>query len=263
MRGERGAAMLIALGALALIAALSAATLSAATGPAARATAAVEQAKALRAAEAAAHRLAAAMARDDLRGVALMDGAVVSTAFLGADIDFAAQDAAGLIDVNLAPQAMLERVLTAVGAARPEAIAAAWVEARAAGGDRRGFRALEDAVAALSPDLQAEAAPALAHMTAHGQRAAVDPWVATAPALAAAGDIPLETAQAFVAARTVAGRRAAPPQDLDPDGLAASDGRVARLTVRAETPGGGRAEIVAVLRATRSPRAPLSVLSWR
>ena len=124
MRREKGAAMLIALGGLALVAALAAAALSLTTGPSARANAAVERAIALRAAEATVHRLAAAMARRDLRGSAPLDGSVVSTEFFGASIDFAAQDVDGLIDLNFADEGVLARLFALSGVPDPASIAA-------------------------------------------------------------------------------------------------------------------------------------------
>lgn len=260
-RGEAGAALLIALGALALISALAAGALALTASPIARATAAVERAQAVRTAEAAAHRLMVAMAERELRAAAPLDGSVVSTTFLNAEMDFAAQDVAGLIDANLADEATLARLFSALGVARGAEAAAAVIAAR--GDDRRAFPAVESALSALPEDLAAAAAPALDHMTVWSGRATVDPWVATAPAFAAAAAIPLAEAQRFVAERTLAGRAAAPPPDADLSALAVSDGGTARLTVRAATAGGGRAEIVATLRITGSPRAPVAILDWR
>ncbi|WP_340107461.1 hypothetical protein [Pikeienuella sp. HZG-20] len=265
MRRERGAAFLIALGALALISALAAAALSLASGPATRAAAAVEQAAATRAAEAALHRLFAAAASAEFRAAAPLDGAVISTTFFGARIDFSAQDAGGLVDLNAAPAAVLHRLLTLTGArgADADAIARAWVGARSARAGRAGFPTPEAAVAALPPRLRPAAEAAIGHATTWSGRAAVDPWVATAPALAASADLTLAEAQAFVARRALEGRATPPPPGADLDGLAASDGRVARLTVRAETEGGGRAALSAVVRVTESPRAPVAILAWR
>ena len=261
--GERGAALLIALGALALVGALAAAALSAATGPASRAAAAVEQARATRVAEAAVHRLAAAMARQELRDAARVDGLVVSTSFLDAKVDFAAQDVAGLINVNTAEPGVLRRLLQATGARDAARIADLWIAAREDQTGRGGFRDPEDALAALPEDLRPGAASALQHATVHGDRATVDPYRATAPALAAAANVTLAEAQGFVAARALAGRAAPLPIGADEAALAISDNAAARLTVRVETPRGGRAEVAATLRATRSPRAPIMVLSWR
>ncbi|QIE55269.1 hypothetical protein G5B40_07250 [Pikeienuella piscinae] len=262
---ERGAAFLIALGALALVAALAAAALSLSTGPATRAAAAVEQAKAARAAEAAIHRLAAAMATDALRSAAPLDGTVISTEFFGAKIDFAVQDVGGLIDMNAASGAVLARLLVLTGASGGDAteIAEIWTRARADLEGRAGFLTPESVLTVLPERLQPIAHPALAHATVWSGRAAVDPWLATAPALAAAADLPLATAQGFVARRALEGRGAEPPPDADIDGLAVSDGRVARLTVRAETEGGGRAALSATIRVSDSLRAPVAILAWR
>ncbi len=274
--GERGAALLIALGALALVSALAAAALSLASGPAVRATAAEERAKAVRVAEAAVHRLAAAMAQRELRAAAPLDGTVISTTFLGAEVSFSGQDAGGLIDLNAADEATLARLFAAAGpaadesedgriadAAESEEIARALAEARRSGTGRGGFVTPEAALAALPPALRATALPALAHATVWSGRAQVDPWTATAPAFAAAAGVPLPEARRFVAARLLEGRRAALPAGADFDGLAISDAAVARLTVRVETPGGGRAEVTAVLRAETSARAPITILAWR
>ena len=258
-RRERGAAMLIALGGLALISALAAAALTLATAPTARAVAAEERARATRAAEAAIHRLAAAMAQRELRASAPMDGTVISTAFLGAEIDFAAQDAAGLVDLNMADREVIERLFTATGADRPAILTSDLMNARESRDGRGGFASLAE-IAALLPD-----APEafFDHATVWSGRATVDPWTATAPAFAAAADVPLEAAQRFVANRLLNGRQAALPERADLSALAVSEGEIARITVRAETEGGGRAEAVATLRATSSPRAPVTILSWR
>lgn len=262
--GERGAALLIALGGLALISALAAAALSLTSGPMTRAAAAVAEAQATRAAEAAIHRLAAAMAREDLRRAVPLDGAPVSTSFMGAKVDFAGQDAAGLIDLNQAPEAVLARLAEATGAGDASMeIASIWAEARRRANGRRPFAALEDALGVLPPRLRPLARPALDHATVWSGLASVDPRVATAPALAAAADLPLDLAQGYVAARTVEGRRAALPDAADLAALIVSDGAAARLEVRATTPRGGRAAIRATVRATGSPAAPIVFLDWR
>lgn len=265
MTRERGAAFLIALGALALIAALAAAALSLTAGPATRAAAAIEQARATRIAEAMIHRIAAGLAQEEIRALAPLDGSVVSTEFLGAKADFALQDAAGLIDVNAAPEPVLARVLTLTGApARAaEEIARLWVRARAKQGARGGFASVEDAVAALPGRLRPAARGAEAHLGAWSELGAVDPWTATAPAFAAAANLPLEAAQGFVARRALEGRAAPLPPGANFDGFAASDGRAIRLAVRAETDAGGRAALTAVLRISPSPRRPVEFLSWR
>ncbi|MEL7462563.1 MAG: hypothetical protein AAFN79_00750 [Pseudomonadota bacterium] len=265
---ERGAALLIALGGLALVSALAAAALSLATGPATRAEAALERAAAMRAAEATVHRLAAAMAARDLRAAAPLDGTVISTEFFGADVGIAGQDVGGLIDLNVADRPALARLfaLFAPGAAENSAedFADALIEARAAdGAGRGGFAGREEALAALPEDLRAAALTAFDHATVHSGRAQVDPSTATAPALAAAANVPLDAAQRYVADRLLNGRRAALPEGADLSALAVSDLSTARITVRAATPGGGRAAVTAVIRATSSPRAPVRFLAWR
>lgn len=264
-RGERGAAMLIALGGLALVAALAAAALSLATGPATRAHAAVERAAAMRAAEATVHRLASAMARRELRAAAPLDGTVISTEFFGASVDFAAQDVSGLIDINASDAETLARLFMATGAADADAVrlAAALTEARTRAPGRGGFASAEAAVAAAPEDLRAAAAAAMDFATVHSGRAQVDPLTAPAPSLAAAIGAPVGDARAYVAARLTGGRQAALPPGADLSRLAVSDLSAARLIVRATTPGGGRAEVVAVLRVTDSARAPVRLLEWR
>ncbi len=265
MRGERGSALLVTLGALALVGALAASALVLVAGPSSRAAAALAQAEAMRAAEGAAHRLIAAASSEALRGAAPLDGTVISTDFLGARIDFAAQDAGGLIDLNAAPEPALARLLAATGASEAEAeeIAALWAAARAEAGPRGGWAEAEAAVEALPERLQAAARPALAHATVRNGRPGVDPWTATAPALAAAGALDLGEAQDFVARRALEGRRAAPPEPRAPGAWLASEARSARLTVRAEGARGGRAEVVVELRLSTSPIAPVTILSWR
>lgn len=260
---ERGAALLIALGGLALVSALAAAALSLATAPASRTVAAIERAEAQRAAEATIHRLAAAMADRALLATAPLDGSVISTDFFGADVDISGQDAAGLIDLNEAPRDVIERLFAIFDEASARAAANSLVSSRNATGGRGGFPTLDAAAAALPPDIRAAAEPALAHATVHSGRAQIDPSTASAPALAAAANIPLDEAQTYVAARLLEGRRAALPTGADLSALAVSDFTTARVTVRAETPGGGRAEVIVVLRATSSPRAPVKILSWR
>lgn len=263
-RSERGAAFLIALGGLALISALAAAALTLTTAPAARATAAVERAKAERAAEAAIHRLAVAFTRPEERAQAPRDGAVVATNFEGASLTISAQDALGLIDINLASDDVLTRLLIATGAAPTDAeiISEAWTAARAAAG-RRGFTALEEVMAATPSEMSAAAQAALSHATVWSGEPGVDPTAATAPALAAAADLPLETAQAFVATRAFEGPLTPLPPGADLSALRRSEGRVARLSVRVETEGGGRAALTVVMERTGSPRAPIRFLSWR
>lgn len=265
MRRERGAAFLIALGALALIAALAAAALSLTAGPATRAAAAVEQARATRIAEAMIHRIASGLALEEVRALAPLDGTVVSTEFLGAKADFALQDAAGLVDLNAAPQPLLTRLLTLTGAPAREAeeIARLWARARAERGGRSAFASVEDALTALPDRLRPAARGAEAHLGTWSALGAVDPWAATAPAFAAAADLPLETAQGFVARRALEGRAAPLPPGADLDGFAASDGLAIRIAARTETEGGGRAALTAVIRVSASPQRPVEFLSWR
>ncbi len=267
-RGERGAAYLLALGALALVGALAASALPLATGPATRAAAAVAEAEARRAAEAALHRLLAAAAAEDLRRALPLGGEVVSTAFdegfAEARLDLSAQDVGGLVDLSAAPEEVLARLLAVTGAAPPEAaeIAAAWVRGRAAEGRRAGFATPEAALAALPAPLRAAGRAALSQATVWSGRATVDPETATAPALAATAGLSLGAAQAFIARRALEGRRTPPPEA--PEGAyAASDGRVIRFAIRAETAAGGRAAIEAVARFSASPRRPVELLAWR
>ena len=265
MKGsERGAAFLIALGGLALISALAASALTLTTAPASRASAAVERAKAERAAEAAIHRLAVAFTRPEERARAPRDGAVVATNFEGAALTISAQDALGLIDINLASAAVLSRLLTATGAAPADAdiIAEAWIAGRKVNG-RRGFTSLDEVIAATPTELATAAQNALAHATVWSGEPGVDPTAATAPALAAAADLPLETAQAYVATRAFEGPLTPLPAEADLSSLRRSEGRVARLSVRVETKGGGRAALTVVMERTGSPRAPIRFLSWR
>lgn len=263
-RSEKGAAFLIALGGLALISALAAAALTLTTAPAARATAAVERAKAERAAEAAIHRLAVAFTRPEERARAPCDGAVVATSFEGAALTISAQDALGLIDINLASVEVLTRLLISTGAAPGDAktIADGWLAGRQDRG-RRGYTALEDVIAATPAGLTAAAQAALAHATVWSGEPGVDPTVATAPALAAAADLSLETAQTYVATRAFEGPLTPLPAEADLSLLRRSEGRVARLSVRVETEAGGRAAVTVVMERTGSPRVPVRFLSWR
>lgn len=262
-RSEHGAALLIALGGLALIAALSVAALSASTGPATRANTAIAQAEATRAAEASIHRLIAAGADANLRRALPADGRVISTKFYGADLDISGQDASGLIDLNAAPEAVLARLLLLTEAEDGEDIAAIWVEARRGDGKRAGFAHIGDAFKALPSALRAQALPARDHLTIWSSGATVDPFLATAPALAAAADISLAAAQGFVAERTLEGRSAQLPEGADPAALSVSDGTTVTLKVRATTPTGGRAALAVTVRFTTSPRAPVTILSWQ
>lgn len=265
-RGERGAAFLVALGALALVAALAAAALSLAAGPATRAAAAVAEAEARRAAEAAVHRLLAATATETLRRALPLGGEVVSTAFdegfAEARLDLAAQDAGGLIDLNHADEAALARLLTHAGAAEAAEIAAFWARGREAAGGRGGFATPEAALTVLPEALRAAARPALAHATVWSGRAAVDPETATAPALAAAADLTLGAAQAHVARRALEGR-GAPPPEAPAGAYAASEARTIRFSVRTETAAGGRAAVEVTARFGGSPRRPVEILAWR
>lgn len=263
-RSEKGAAFLIALGGLALISALAASALTLTTAPAARATAAVERAKAERAAEAAIHRLAVAFTRPDERGRAPRDGVVVATSFEGAGLTISAQDALGLIDINLASPEVLIRLLIATGAPPNDAktIADGWITERRGLG-RRGYTDLENVVAATPVDLVNAAQAALAHATVWSGEPGVDPTVATAPALAAAANLPLEVAQTYVATRAFEGPLTPLPAEADLSLLRRSEGRVARLSVRVETDAGGRAALTVVMERTGSPRVPIRFLSWR
>lgn len=261
---EKGAAFLITLGGLALISALAATALTLTTAPAARATAAVERAKAERAGEAAIHRLAVAFTRPDERARAPRDGAVIATNFEGAALTISAQDALGLIDINLASEDVLTRLLILTGATPNDArtIANGWILGLQGKG-RRGYTALEDVVAATPTDLKTTAQAALAHATVWSGEPGVDPSVATAPALAAAADLSLETAQAYVATRAFEGPLTPLPFEADLSLLRQSEGRVARLSVRVETKAGGRAAFIVVMERTGSPRVPVRFLSWR
>lgn len=261
---ERGAAFLITLGGLALISALAASALTLTTAPAARATAAVERAKAERIAEAAIHRLAVAFTRPAERARAPRDGGVIATSFEGAALTISAQDALGLLDLNLASVEVLQRLLLATGAAQTDAeiIAEAWRAGREKT-SRRGFAALEDVLALTPPEHQAAANAALAHATIWSGEPGVDPTVATAPALSAAANLPLDVAQGFVATRAFEGPLTPLPPEADLTTLRRSEGRVARLSVRVETEGGGRAALTVVMERTGSPRVPVRFLSWR
>ncbi|MEM7544351.1 MAG: hypothetical protein AAF367_02350 [Pseudomonadota bacterium] len=262
-RAERGAALLIVLGGLALISALAAMALSASTAPATRAAVAIAQAQANRVAEAAAHRLIAALGRDDLRRVTPLDGTVISTQFFGADIDISGQDMGGLIDINHASEPVLERLLALTGADEAAGIAAQWTARRDRSAGRRAFTVPEDALAMLTDDQQRAARAALPHLTTWSGRDLIDPYVATAPALAAISGISLEGAQAFVAERTLTGRQVALPDAADDSALAISDAREVRLSIRATTPEGGRASLQVTVRIGRSARAPITILAWR
>ena len=263
-RSERGAAFLIALGGLALISALAASALSLTTAPASRASAAIERAKAERAAEAAIHRLAVAFTRPEERAQAPRDGGVVATSFEGAALTISAQDALGLIDVNLASEGVLIRLLSVTGAAQVDAeiIAAAWLDGRATNG-RRGFTSLEEVMVATPAEYAAPAQAALAHATVWSGEPGVDPTAATAPALAAAANLPLDVAQGYVATRAFEGPLTPLPPEADLSTLRRSEGRVARLSVRVETESGGRAALTVVIERTGSPRVPIRFLSWR
>jgi hypothetical protein len=255
--------MLLALGGLALIAALAVAALSASTGPATRAAAILAQAEATRAAEAAVHRLIAAGADPEMRRALPADGRVISTNFYGAELDLSGQDAGGLIDVNTADETVLTRLLSLTGVTNAASIVELWREPRNRASQQGAFGQIGDALFLLSEEQQAQARPALDHLTVWSGRSTVDPFVATAPALAAAANIPLETAQAYVAARTLDGRSAPLPEGIDMTNLAVSEGTVIGLKVRATTESGGRAALSVVVRFTRSPRAPVTILSWQ
>jgi len=263
-RSEKGAAFLIALGGLALISALAASALTLTTAPAARATAAIERAKAERTAEAAVHRIAVAFTRPEERAQAPRDGSVVATNFQEAALTISAQDALGLIDINLASRETLVRLLIATGTdpADAEIIAEAWTEGRPTNG-RRGFTALEDVLSATPPGFESSAKAALTHATVWSGEPGVDPTTATAPALAAAADLPLNVAQSYVATRAFEGPLTPLPPEADLSSLRRSEGRVARLSVRVETEGGGRAALTVVIERTASPRIPIRFLSWR
>lgn len=256
MRRERGAAMLIALGGLALVAALAAGALSLSVAPLTRAHAAVERAKAERIAEGALHRLAAAMTSERERALAPLDGTVIETRYLGAGLILSGQDVAGLIDLNAAPRAVLQRLIAAAGApAEAAEIAGIW--------SRATHLSTEAAVSALPARLRPAGRAALPHLTVWSERQTVDPWRATAPALAAAANLPLEAAQAFVAARALRRGRVELPPEADGGLLSVSEAMTVRVTAQAETEGGGRARLTAVIRVSDSPRAPVRFLSWR
>lgn len=266
MRGERGAALLIALGGLALISALAAAALALTTGPAARAGAAVDRAQASRAAEAAIHRFAAAIARPEERRRAPLDGTVIETTLLDVPLSISAQDLGGLIDLNAAPEPILARLLRATGAdgATAARIAGIWEATRARAGARRAFLDPEDALEPLAPEDRAAARPALAHATTRSGRATVALATATAPALAAAADVTLDAARAHVAARAARrGGARLPPAGFNDGALHLDTGRAVRITAIARTARGGRATVTAIVEITPSPAEPLRFLAWR
>lgn len=263
---ERGAALLLVLGGLAMISTLAAMALSSSTGPAVRANAAISQAQAERSTEAALHRLIAAVARDELRLAAPLDGTVISTDFFDAKIDFAGQDIGGLIDVNQADEATLARLLAQSGAANSAAIARKWIDDRTADTSstaRRTYRDPEDAIAALPIALRDEGRLVLPHLTVRSGQPTIDPYLATAPALAAAANIDLATAQGFVAARALDGRQTPLPEGADTSAFGFSESRILRIAVRATHGDGGRASLSAVVRVGRSSRVPITILSWR
>ncbi len=261
---ERGAALLAALGGLALIGALATSALPLATGPLRRAEAAVAQAGARAAAEGALHRLAAALADPAGPGPLRLDGSVVETRFLDADVIFAAQETGGLVDLNAAPAPVLERLLAAAGAPPAQAarVAAALAEARRATVGRRAFPAEEAAFAAVAPDDAGALAAALDYATVWSERPTVDPWTAPAPALAAAAGATLAEAQAFVVERLAAGRAARLPEHWDRAALAEGDGRVLRLRVTAVA-GQGRATAEAVVAVAPGPAPQARIVHWR
>ena len=126
-----------------------------------------------------------------------------------------------------------------------------------------GLPAVQEVIAATPTELATAAQNALAHATVWSGEPGVDPTAATAPALAAAADLPVETAQAYVATRAFEGPLTPLPAEADLSSLRRSEGRVARLSVRVETKGGGRAALTVVMERTGSPRAPIRFLSWR
>ncbi|MEM7270630.1 MAG: hypothetical protein AAF401_15430 [Pseudomonadota bacterium] len=260
---ERGAALLIALGGLALISALTAGAVRMTAAPATRASAAIEQAIANRSAEAAIHRIAAAMTSPENRFIATWDGVPVSLSDGPTELIISAQDVEGLIDLNTAPPDAIRRLLVISGASEQQAadITSIWSEGRS--GARTRFGQKEDALNLLTNSQAAAARNALPHATVFSGRSTVDPYSATAPALAARADISLEDAQAFVAARTLNGRRAELPRGADPNSLHVSERLAARVTARAVTENGGRASLSVAMRVTTSPRAPVRFLSWR
>lgn len=260
---DRGAALLAAIGALALFTALAAAALPLATQPAARAASAAARAEAEALAEAAIHRLAAALT-DPAEARALpRDGGVVETTLLDGRLTLSAQDVAGLVDLNAAPGPVLRRLLRVSGAEPAVARRAADALVVARAGARRAFAAPAAALQALQGAERAALADALPYATVWSGAPTVDLWSAPAPALAAAGDAPLAQAQAYVARRAAMGRRVPPPK-MDRAHLASGGlGRRLRLTATAEGPMGGRARVTAVVEAAPGPPARWRFLAWR
>jgi len=189
-RGDRGAALVLAIGAAVTLAALASGTVRQGRDTVAVATIALESAQARAAAEAGVATALAALTR----GVpapgapaAAPGDAPQRTRFEGFDVTMRVSLERGRVDLNRAPPAMLALAARAAGAAAPQAFAAAVVARRsaAAGLSWRVAPKAFDSVAAARPLAEPAAWDALAALlTVHGD--AAPDALAAPPALARA-----------------------------------------------------------------------------
>lgn len=285
-RGERGLALLAVLWVVALLSVMALDVLAAARREGATAGDMAARARLDAAADAglalAIHALLLAEAETGARAGSVAryrPGATpMEQEFEGVRLSIAIVDAAGRIDLNQAPPALLARLFEQAAVPRPqaEALAAMIVDWRdedevpngRGGAEREQYRAAGRPVPprnglflsvnearhllGMTPDLFERVAPML---TVHGQREAPDPETAGPEVIRALGPTARPTPRRPEAPEPRGGRRGQVP-------LSPLAGRAFGITVDAQAPEGRRRRD-AVVRLTGDPRDPYWVQEYR
>jgi general secretion pathway protein K len=278
--GRRGFALLIVIGALALMALLATGFAAASRTETRIAHNRVESARARAVAEAGVAEAIAGLLEANPATQWHADGTVRTVNFGGAAIRITVQDEGGKLDLNWAPPEQLSRLVSLLGLAhdapgvvgaimdrrravpRPENWLAAGMAAGQALLPRRNasaFRSVDELrqVAAIDRDAFERLRP---YVTVYSQTSGVNLDTAPRPVLLAASGAAADVVDAFLASRGSAG--ATQPQLAGGD-QAGGGLRAATITAEGVSPGGARFVRVAVVAFTGDPSHPFHYLEWR
>lgn len=268
---ERGVVLVAALWISVLLAIIASAALSGSTADRRIAANLHERARARALADAGVNQALYALLVPEAAPSWPLDGSAVTMEIEGQAVRVAIRDEVGRIDLNAAPEELLQALFRSLGLPAREAgrIADSVADWR----DRDGLRRLNGAeagdyvaaglprrpadgpfgeveelalVLGVTPELAARARPAL---TVLSGRPAVDPRTA-----------PPEVLRALAA---LSGREPDPVPVLTLSGLGPADGRAFTLRAEAETRAGARFLRTAAVRLTGDPLRPWWILDWR
>lgn len=278
-RVERGAALLLVLWAILLLAALLIGLAAAARSHSQAALYGAEHVRAQLAAEAGLARAVAGLRAPDARQRWIPDGRPYGFDFDGTHVTVRIVDVNGLVDLNAAGPALLERLFALAGAdaATAAGLAQAIVAHRKGGAGGNALLALNAhwrgieqlaSLPGMTPALAAQLGPDL---TVYSGRNFPDASYAGSLALAALRGESLAQARLDVAARrqqpagAVAGNGLATGAVSGGALVAGYGGTVVRVFSVAHLPDGGEAALDASVRLalTQASQRPYKVLSWR